>query len=97
MPHYLIIYRPPRETFADDANPEEIAVIERHFEYLKQLLSEEKLLLAGRAENGRLGIGVIAADDEPAARTIMESDPVLTEGVFSGELLPFRLALFSGE
>ena len=93
MPHYLIMYRPPRETFIDDATAEESATVEKHVSYLRLLLSEGKLLLAGPTEDGQLGIAVIEADDEPAAQTILERDPAISGGVFRGELFPFRVAL----
>ena len=93
MVHYFIMYRPPRETFIDDATVEESATVEKHHSYLQQLLSEGKLLLAGPTEDGQFGIAVIEAEDEQAARTIMERDPAVSGGVFKGELWPFRLAL----
>ena len=93
MAHYLITYRPPRDTFNDDATVEESATVERHFSYLHQLLSEGKLILAGRIEDARFGIAVIETDDEQTAKKIMERDPAVSGGVFKGELLPFRLAL----
>ncbi len=93
MPHYLIVYRPPRDTFVDDATPEETAIIEKHFSYLKRLLSTGGLVLAGRTEDAQFGIAIIVADDEAEARAIMERDPAVAGGVFSGELHPFRLAL----
>jgi uncharacterized protein YciI len=96
MPHYLIIYRPPREGFAENATPEESAVIERHFEYLQSRETEGRLILAGRTEDARMGIAVIEANSENESKQIMADDPAVKEGVFSGELLPFRLALLRG-
>jgi uncharacterized protein YciI len=96
MTHYLIIYRPPREDFAENATPVESAVIERHFEYLQKQEAEGRLILAGRIEDARFGIAVIEANNENEARQIMANDPAVKEGVFSGELLPFRLALLRG-
>ncbi|UCC80363.1 MAG: hypothetical protein JSW64_03095 [Candidatus Zixiibacteriota bacterium] len=96
MGHYLIMYRPPREGFAENATPEESRVIERHFEYLQKQEAEGKLILAGRIEDGRFGIAVIEANSENEANRIMAEDPAVKEGVFSGELMPFRLALLRG-
>jgi uncharacterized protein YciI len=95
--HYLIMYKPPRASFAEDATAEETAVIERHFEYLKNKLADGSLIMAGRTENRSFGIAVIAADSEGMAKEIMANDPAVKEGLFSGELLPFRLALGGGE
>jgi uncharacterized protein YciI len=97
MNHYLIMYMPPRENFHENATPEESAVIERHFEYLKGRLADGSLVLAGRTDDARFGIAVIKAENEKAAREIMENDPSVKEGVFTGELMQFRLALGGGE
>lgn len=96
MPHYLIIYRPPREGFAENATPEENAIIERHVAFLQKMEDEGKLIVAGRIEDARFGIAVIETDNENEAKKIMNNDPAVKEGVFSGELLPFRLALLRG-
>ena len=93
MPNYLIMYRPPRDGFAENATPEETAIIERHVAYLQKTEDEGKLILAGRIEDARFGIAVIETENENEAKRIMENDPAVNEGVFSGELLPFRLAL----
>ena len=93
MNHYLIMYVPPRADFAENATPEETAVIERHLEYLKGKLADGSLILAGRTDDARFGIAVIKAESEEAAREIMDNDPAVKEGVFTGELIPFRLAL----
>lgn len=97
MNHYLITYLPPRANFAAEATAEESAVIERHFEYLKLQEDKGRLILAGRVEDSRFGIAVIGAASEKEARGIMENDPAFKEGVFKGELLPFRLALLGSE
>ncbi len=97
MNHYLILYKPPRANFTESATPEESAVLERHFEYLKSQEANGRLILAGRTEDASFGIVVIQADSEKEARKIMDNDPAVNEGVFSGELKPFRLALEGGE
>lgn len=94
MPNYLIIYKPPRETFVDDATPAESAIIESHFTYLKKLQVKETLLMAGRIEDARFGLALIEAEDEEKANSIMQADPAVAGHLFSGELFPFRLALF---
>jgi len=93
MNHYLLMYRPQRETFITDATAEESAAVSRHFDYLSNLLADGKLLMAGRVEDARLGIAILEAADDDAAASIMAHDPAVQAGVFSGELLPFRLAL----
>jgi uncharacterized protein YciI len=93
--HYLIIYRPPRPTFPADASAEEAAVIERHFAYLQRLLADGVLVMAGRREDAEFGVAVIRAESEAAAREITKADPSVSEGVFTGEVHVFRLALLA--
>lgn len=97
MDHYLTVYRPPRSTFVDDATEQESAVVGEHFEYLKRLLSEGTLLLAGRTEDGSMGLAVYRAVDQATAECIVREDPVVRAGVFRAELHRYRLALFAGE
>jgi len=53
MNRYLILLTPRRESFLQAATAEEMAVVERHFEYLQGLLAAGRLILAGRCEEGR--------------------------------------------
>lgn len=96
MNHYIIKYKPPRPTFVDDATDEESMHIENHFEYLKKLLAEKVLILAGRTDDAHLGIAIIKVDNMEKAQKIMDNDPAVKSGVFSGELHEFRMALMEG-
>ncbi len=96
MEHYLIQYRPPRPTFADDATDTEAAIIGRHFDYLKQQFADGRVLMIGRVDDARFGLALVVASSEGDAQEIMEGDPAISEGVFTGELLPFRLAMITG-
>lgn len=94
--HYLIIYRPPRPTFIQDATERELAVIAEHFDYLKKLLSDGILLIAGRTEDASMGIAVLRVADLEAANKIVRDDPAVRGSVFGATLFPYRLALFAG-
>jgi uncharacterized protein len=93
MPHFLAIYRPPRPTFASDATGEESRIIGDHFEYLKELLAQGKLLIAGPCEDASMGIAVFEARDEEEAGRILARDPAVTGGVFRGEIKRYRVSL----
>lgn len=65
-----------------------------HFEYLKRLLGGGVLIIAGPTLGPtNTGIAIFEAPDEPAARKIMEDDPVFVSGIASCELRPFPAAL----
>jgi uncharacterized protein YciI len=93
MAHFLIIYRPPRTTFPDDATETENRVIGEHFNYLKGLLAQGKLLIAGPCEDASMGLAVIECGSEEEARRILAADPAVRGRVFSAELKPYRVSL----
>jgi uncharacterized protein YciI len=90
---FIMIYRPPRPTFPGDATAEESSAVERHFEYLKSLHAQERLIIAGRTEDATMGIAVFLAKDEAEAQRIMADDPAVSVGVFKGEIKKYRVAL----
>ena len=94
MAHFLVIYRPPRPTFAADATLEEERVVGSHFQFLKRLLAEGKLLLAGPCEDASMGLAVIECDNLDEARSILAADPAVQGRVFTGEIKPYRVSLF---
>lgn len=94
MEHYILKYSPPRKTFATDATKEENRVVERHFEYLKDLLDKGTLVIAGRTDDAAYGIAIFKVENEAEAQTIVDRDPAVIASVFKGELKRFRLALF---
>jgi len=71
-------------------------IVNRHFNRLQELLSEGKLILAGRTLNmdeKTFGIVVLEVESEEEAEAIMNSDPAVTEGIMTSELFPYRVAL----
>jgi uncharacterized protein len=75
MSEWLCIIRPPRPTFIEDASPEEQDVMREHFAYLKSLLQDGKLILAGPSLDPPFGIIVLEAETEDEARRLVAADP----------------------
>lgn len=96
MQEFVYFCVPSRPTFPDDATEAELAVVDRHFEYLKELLTRGRLILAGRCQDGPPGIVIFEAKDANAARELMENDPAVQAGIFSAEVHPYRVALMRG-
>jgi uncharacterized protein YciI len=97
MAEWIYFLHPPREDFAATMTEEERAVWAEHFVRLQRLLAEGVLVLAGPTLGSvNTGICVFEADDESAARRIMEEDPCVSSGMARGELRPFRAALLRG-
>lgn len=96
MQEFVYFCVPSRPTFPDDATEAELAVVDRHFEYPKDLLSGGGLILAGRCRDGPPGIVIFEAEDADAARELMENDPAVQAGIFSAEVHPYHVALTRG-
>jgi uncharacterized protein YciI len=76
----------------------EADIIGRHFAYCQDLAANGVAHLVGRTQNNdesTIGLCVFQAPDEERARAIMNSDPAIAEGVMTGQLYPFSIALWS--
>ena len=69
-----------------------------HFQYLKKLMGEGKVVVAGPSINGEktFGLILVETDTEAEARAIMENDPSYKAGIQKGEVLPFTISLLRG-
>jgi uncharacterized protein YciI len=89
------LYRllPPRPTFAQDMSPEEAGVMERHVAYWQDLLNRDVALAFGPVLHPEepWGLGLLALDDEHAARAIGDNDPAVQSGTCTYEVVPMQL------
>jgi uncharacterized protein YciI len=75
-------------------------IVDNHFNHLKGLLQEGKLILAGRTLNmdkTTFGIVIFEAESEEEARQMMNDDPAVKGGVMTAQLFPYRVALMRGK
>ena len=95
---YLIRLTPAKLSILTAPTAEDKRTLGAHFEHLKRVMADGKLLLAGPSENGEktFGIVVVETDTEAEARQIMTADPAVKAGLMNGELLNFHLALMKG-
>jgi len=74
---------------------DEATILTRHFNYLKSLADQGTVLLFGRTQNSdarTFGIAIFRAESEDEARSIMNNDPAVQEGVMRAELYPYKVA-----
>jgi uncharacterized protein YciI len=91
MPQYLYLLKPARLGMLTESTPEEDEIISRHFAYLTDLTQKGAMILVGRTLNedaSAFGIAIFEAQDESAARTIMEADPAVWSGLMRAVLYP---------
>ena len=97
MSEWVYFIHAPRENFGATMTDAEQQVWGVHFERLQRMLAEGTLILAGPTLGAvNTGICVFEAEDEAAARKIMEDDPAIASGIAQGELRPFRASLLRG-
>lgn len=93
MPEYLYLIHPYRHGFFDDPTPEENAVMEEHFEYLKAAAGQGIVLLAGPCLDETFGLVVFRAGNDEAASAFMYNDPSVRKNIMAAELHPMRISL----
>ncbi|MDR7112073.1 MULTISPECIES: YciI family protein [Microbacterium] len=95
MAQWLYRIVPSRPEMVAAATPDEQRIVGEHFAYLVALRDRGVLVIAGRTQEteGTFGITIFEADDEPAAREVMNSDPAVAAGVFVASLHPYRIAV----
>ena len=86
---FVIMLRPANK-YGEEGIKEKVS---EHFNYLKGLLANGKLIMAGRFSEVLIGLAMIEAESQEAALDIMRNDPAIKAGVFHGELYPWSIAL----
>ena len=95
MPEFVCLLTPAFDrSFLEDATPEQLAVVDRHGEFLLALADQGRLVLAGRCWDGPFGIVIVSAADEGEARALLAADPSVVAGLQSAAVHPF--SVFAG-
>jgi uncharacterized protein len=100
MKQWIYVLKVTRlEMLTEGATPEEDRIVGQHFAYLQDLTEGGVVILMGRTQNNdetTFGIVIFEAEDEPTARSVMQSDPAVRNGVMTATLYPYRIALMRG-
>lgn len=86
---FVIMLR-PAPLYGTEGSKEKVS---EHFEYLKGLKSEGKLIMAGRFSEMLIGLVIIETKSKDEALEIMRNDPAVLAEIFHGELYPWTIAL----
>lgn len=85
--------------FVEEAwTKEDEAIVSRHFNHLLQLKEKGSLILAGKTSGlskDTYGICIFKAENLEAAQEIMKNDPAIKEGIMTGYLQQYDVALFN--
>ncbi|MHA2028490.1 MAG: YciI family protein [Candidatus Kariarchaeaceae archaeon] len=94
--HYYAIIRPTRKDFITNPTDEDNKIMSDHFIYLKDLLNQGKLYLAGPTliESDPFGLVIFETASEAEARSLLERDPSVSTGIqVIADLRPIRISL----
>jgi uncharacterized protein len=94
--HFYAKIRPYRNDFIIAPKIEEEEVMSRHFSYLKSLLDNGKLFLAGPTliESDPFGVIIFETETEEEARKLLMQDPSVKSGIQKiADFRPIRLSL----
>ena len=85
MNYYLYKVIQPRPAFAADNTETESVMMSKHVAYWTDLLDKDVAVAFGPAAgpSDRYGMAVVEAPDEQQVRTLAESDPVISTGLFT--------------
>ncbi len=93
--HFFVKLIGTREGWPHNMNDIEQQVMQEHFDYLKQLTAEGKVLLAGPCLDPVFGMVILHTENEELAREIMDSEPSVLAGVHTYEMHPMHVSLMS--
>lgn len=100
MPEFLYVLKLTRpEMLVSGPTPEEQGTVDRHFAHVKELAEKGVMILVGRTQTTgpeTMGLAIFEAADAEAARAIMLADPAIAEGLMTGTLYPYKIALMRG-
>ena len=94
--YFYVIIKPLRHDFLTNPDEEEAKIMSDHYHYLKSLLEQKKLYLAGPTliTEDPFGLIIFDTETEEEARILLENDPSIIAGIQKiVDLRPIRLSL----
>ncbi|MFW9998791.1 MAG: YciI family protein [Candidatus Hodarchaeota archaeon] len=94
--YFYAIIKPYRQDFIINSKKEEEQIMSDHYFYLKSLLKQKKLFLAGPTliSEDPFGLIIIEAKTLEEAEELLENDPSVKSGIQQiADLRPIRLSL----
>ncbi|TFH52122.1 MAG: hypothetical protein E4G91_12095 [Candidatus Zixiibacteriota bacterium] len=91
--HYFVRLLGKRPGWPEDMTPEEEEIMGEHFEYLKNLVAEKRVVMAGPVINPTFGLIILRVESETDAQEIMKHEPSVKKGLHNFEMQPMVLSL----
>ena len=92
---WLVVLRPVREAMPFEPTEEESRIVGEHYEYLKRLNAEGKLVLAGPSAlpGDTFGLGIFDQKERAEVEATIAADPAIAAGIMTAEIRPYRIAV----
>lgn len=94
--YFFVVIKPYRQDFISNPRKEEDEIMADHFNYLKSLVKQKKLFLAGPTliPEDPFGVIILETESEEEAKNLIENDPSVKSGIQKvTDLRPIRLSL----
>ena len=93
--HYLVRLLGTREGWPENMTAEEERIMSEHFEYLKKLTAEGRVLMAGPVFDYKFGLIVLEVESESELEEIMKAEPSVVQGVHTYDKSLMRVSLMA--
>ena len=94
--NYFVRLLGTRPGWPENMTEREQKIMEDHFQYLKKLTDERKVLMAGPCfTSPPFGLIVLHVDSEAEAREIMSKEPSVVGGVHTYDMAPLVVSLMA--
>jgi uncharacterized protein YciI len=92
---WLVVLRPVRDEMPFDPTEEESRIVGEHYEHLKRLRAEGRLVLAGPSPlpGDSFGLAIFEQEDRAEVEAIVAEDPAVTGGIMTAEIRPYRISV----
>ena len=94
---YFVRLLGSREGWPSDMTAEEQRIMSEHFEYLKDLVKEKKVLMAGPCFDPVFGLIILRVSSREEAVAIMDNEPSVKQGVHTYDLNEMKVSLMVGQ
>ncbi len=85
-----------RPDWPNDMTTEEEKIMTQHFSYLQELVSDNRVLLAGPVfDDPVFGLVIISAETKEQAEAILDADPSVLAGLHRYQISEMRVSLIS--
>ena len=93
--HYFAQLLGTREGWPQNMTAEEEKIMAAHFEYLKNLVKQGRVLMAGPVFDPVFGLVILQVEGEELARELMDNEPSVTGGIHTYTLSEMRVSLMA--